>query len=519
MKNWIKITVIILILVISIGLLVTYFIKYQENSFADEIITKASGKFESSFNKLLSVSSNAVKDLNLKISNENNFDQDKLTKDLSYLILRDKYISGIALSSIEFSYIIFREKNSWAVSFDTNLNDSISNWVRLNNKLEVISEWTDVYKAFPSKNQADRIKKQVDNNDFYWLVSDKVYSESGNNLSVIFTSRNQTHGNIFTGIIYQSDNLSYNFKTVLEFENPMVTLIAENNDLITPIITSDTVSISKYQALSKKVEGLIARWSNEIKTEARSFSFEEFGEIYWTRLVSTNTTIGIKGFAITLSANDLAETEKKQELLYLYGGLILLICCLIVYILLFHFKMSLKSAVSLEKELTNDLIFKIISKGESEFVEFKSSLRWDYREEKVNKNLEQVILKSINAFANAKGGNLFIGVSDDMEILGLEKDFSTLQKQDADYFELHLRKLIVNQYGIGFSNDKLNVIFPILEGKTICLIRIARADNPLFLKTKNKQGTEVEKFYVRSGNASHELSSLTEINKYVKRRF
>ena len=106
MKIWTKITIIILILATSAGLLATYFIKYQENSFADEIITKASNKFETSFNKLLSLSSNAVKDLNIKISQERTFNQNNLTKDLSSLILRDKSISGIALSAGEFSYII-----------------------------------------------------------------------------------------------------------------------------------------------------------------------------------------------------------------------------------------------------------------------------------------------------------------------------------------------------------------------------------------------------------------------------
>ena len=95
--------------------------------------------------------------------------------------------------------------------------------------------------------------------------------------------------------------------------------------------------------------------------------------------------------------------------------------------------------------LTGDELLKLIKKGETEFVEFKSSLRWDYREEKVNKALEDVILKSISAFSNAKGGTLFIGVNDNMEVIGMEPDFKTLKKQDADYFELHIRKLIENQ--------------------------------------------------------------------------
>lgn len=503
----------------SVVLLTTYVVKYQENSFADEIITEASIKFENRFKQLLSNSSDAIVMLKNKIKNENDFNEQSLTQDLSKIILNERTISGIALSGKDFSYVINREKNSWAVTFDTDLTDSVSNWIRLNNNLEVISEWTDIYKAFPSTNQIESIKKHVTETDYYWIASEKVSSEIGNAISVIFSSENLKYGNVFTGIIYQTQNLSSNFSAVLEFERPLVSIIADNNDIITPVVTSDTSSLLKYNSLSKQVKSLVSKWLSNSSLEARSFSFNDFSDIYWTRIVPTNSSIGIRGFAVTLSASDLAETEKKQELFYLYAGVIAAIIGIIIYLLLLRKNHSETALIFDENELSSEQISRLIKKGETEFVEFKSSLRWDYREQKVNKVLERVILKSINAFANAKGGNLFIGVSDDLKILGLDNDFSTLHKQDADYFELHLRKLIVNQYGIGFSNESLNITFPELEGKIICLIRIKPAENPLFLKTKDKQGTEVEKFYVRSGNASHELSSLSDINKYIKRRF
>ena len=137
----------------------------------------------------------------------------------------------------------------------------------------------------------------------------------------------------------------------------------------------------------------------------------------------------------------------------------------------------------------------------------------------MNKALEDVILKSIAAFSNAKGGKLFIGVSDDMQILGLQPDFDTLKKQNVDYFELHLRKLINNQFGVRFSNNYLHMQFPVIDNKTICVIQVLASEDPLYLKVKNNQGHMVEKFYVRSGNASQEITSLQEINEYVNDRF
>jgi hypothetical protein len=39
------------------------------------------------------------------------------------------------------------------------------------------------------------------------------------------------------------------------------------------------------------------------------------------------------------------------------------------------------------------------------------------------------------------------------------------------------------------------------------------------VKVKNNQGKMVEKFYVRSGNSSQEITSLQEINEYINDRF
>ena len=62
----------------------------------------------------------------------------------------------------------------------------------------------------------------------------------------------------------------------------------------------------------------------------------------------------------------------------------------------------------------------IIKEGESTNIEFKSTLRYDSNTEKINKSLEEVIMKSIAAFANTEGGRLFIGITNDGEIIGLE---------------------------------------------------------------------------------------------------
>ena len=66
---------------------------------------------------------------------------------------------------------------------------------------------------------------------------------------------------------------------------------------------------------------------------------------------------------------------------------------------------------------------------------------------------------------------------------------------------------------------KINVGFITIDDKEVCIIKITKGEYPLFLKTTDKNGKQLEKFYVRSGNSSQEINSLTEINNYLNARF
>ena len=160
----------------------------------------------------------------------------------------------------------------------------------------------------------------------------------------------------------------------------------------------------------------------------------------------------------------------------------------------------------------------LIAEGESDELEFKATLRWDLDLGAANKTLELVVSKTVAAFANSQGGTLLIGVDDDGQVIGLEHDYLALGGIDADKFELHLRNLLNQQFGKAFVSSKLKVRFPEVDEKTLCLVDVEPATEPMILKTKDKQGQDIEKFYVRSGNSSQEIP-LREMAGYVKERF
>jgi len=160
----------------------------------------------------------------------------------------------------------------------------------------------------------------------------------------------------------------------------------------------------------------------------------------------------------------------------------------------------------------------LIREGESEELEYKSTLRWDLERKAVNKTMEDAIVKAVAAFGNSRlGGTLIIGVNDDGEVLGLEHDYVSLEG-DRDEFELHLRNLLVKHFGAALVTTRIRVTFPVAAGRDICQVDVSPSDHPIFVETVDKNGQRVERFYVRSGNSSREFPP-SEASAYVKERF
>lgn len=152
----------------------------------------------------------------------------------------------------------------------------------------------------------------------------------------------------------------------------------------------------------------------------------------------------------------------------------------------------------------------LIEKGENEKVEFKSSLCWDYKEKRKNKIIEQAVVKAIASFLNSEGGILLIGVKDDKTLLGLEADFSAINKQTEDAFDLHFTSVIENYLGI--ENRPFAIMrFTERKGKQLAIVVIPKkAPKEVFLTVDGEPY-----FYIRSGNSSRPLN-VKEATAYIR---
>ncbi len=165
----------------------------------------------------------------------------------------------------------------------------------------------------------------------------------------------------------------------------------------------------------------------------------------------------------------------------------------------------------LEKELAEDLP-SLIKSNENERLEFKSSIRWDYRLQRTNKSLEQVIAKSIAGFANHKGGNLLIGIDDDGQLLGLENDYQTLKHKNRDGFERCIMDTIKTWLG-GEVCSLAHCVFYEIEDKDICRIIIEPSAIPVYCKTD-----KMARYYLRTGNGTRELDARESFAHISKER-
>ena len=163
-------------------------------------------------------------------------------------------------------------------------------------------------------------------------------------------------------------------------------------------------------------------------------------------------------------------------------------------------------ALGLENRQREDIL-RLIRDGESERLEFKSTLRTNLETGETDKRMEKAVLKTIVAFLNTDGGNLLIGVDDDGEVIGA--DLHSFENKDR--MGLHLTNLISSKIGNSFLPY---ISFNLVDFDDKIVIRVKCDPCPLPVFYKDGK-TEI--FFVRSGPRTEELTGTTLLG-YVKNR-
>ena len=419
-------------------------------------------------------------------------------------------------------YLIYKDKRTFVSAF--RIEKTFNNEIvlkRWEDDSTMVGQWKQAVENDPVRlNWLKYFKEDARTDSIFWFnlrgISDFAIGKID---AVTFGKSDSSNKTFGLAIGVKANDLISSIPEIKLYSNPKIFLLNHNSHILPIIANNDGASRGVDRAFTREniqdsvIIAFLDNWT-ELGSDSVSFALNIDEEKWWAQVDPINMHLSKLQLGVIITEADLIFAYLFNT--YLIVGLLLAILILITII---YLRKKRKTIAISTNRLSVEELQQFLDEGESERFELKSSLRWDYREEKVNKKLEEVIVKSISAFNNAEGGYLVIGIDDDNNILGLQNDYSTLKKQNADYFELHLRNLINTAFTVRYAARKLVISFLTIDDKDVCIIKIAKGVYPLFLKTTDKNGTKIEKFYIRSGNSSQEITTLTEINNYIGVRF
>ncbi len=148
----------------------------------------------------------------------------------------------------------------------------------------------------------------------------------------------------------------------------------------------------------------------------------------------------------------------------------------------------------------------LVQAGESESVEFKSTLRVNLHTGDKDTRMEDAVLKTVAAFLNTDGGTLLIGVSDGGELVGIASD----QFRDEDSMSRHLTSLVRDRIEAS-ANTLLHQKFEQFGSGKVLRVTCDPSPQPVFVKPHGS-------FFIRAGSTSEELSG-RHMMEYANWRF
>jgi len=184
--------------------------------------------------------------------------------------------------------------------------------------------------------------------------------------------------------------------------------------------------------------------------------------------------------------------------------------------------------------------FDTVEIKEDQKTEFKRSIFIDPETQTPGAKQMRTIAETIAAFMNAEGGMLYVGISDDKNIIGIDDDLNILANQaasvvarspranddgytygaTADKYELKIRA-IVKAYLSANARDYLgSVLVRTMGTKDVCRIECKPCKPDEFVYAYRKYGPskpEVAEIYVRTGNQKNKLEGEAR-DAFVRKR-
>lgn len=506
------------IVLILTGIILLIFI-YTENGkieYSETIFSSEAKSFNDSFSNFIKNVEQDFKTIRLNFEDANTVKDTIISQNffLEYLP-KNPYLIAAVLIQGDYKVLAKKEEESIVFAIDSTKHFDVVRWQRFAKK-KFISSWEESLEQ-PIEQTSLFSNLNKNNDQIHWFLdnNNELADEGIENDELFYAGYSYRIGGVKNIILlrFSRQKLIEDFNFYKKYSDVgllIETVHGKTMDLEPKEFKNTSATVLQNDSINVHILNHFQKFKNE---KSGIFNFNFKNENYWNFFQRFPSQVGINYYLLTIANADLKQSKIKDYSNILIG--------LAIFIIVFGTVMILKKKGVFYKKLDIHIppLAEILAENESRFLEFKSSSRWDYRQEKVNPVLEKVILKTIAAFGNTDGGILLIGVDDDKNIIGLEKDFSSLKKHDPDYYEIHLRNLFHKHMGVKYVSKNIRMQFEQIKNENVCKIKIFAANEPIFLKSKNKNGQEEEQFFVRSGNSSQEIKSIQEINDYINTRF
>jgi hypothetical protein len=146
--------------------------------------------------------------------------------------------------------------------------------------------------------------------------------------------------------------------------------------------------------------------------------------------------------------------------------------------------------------------------GESDAIEFKSTLRHNMHTGKHDPRMEWAILRTLAGFLNNSGGKLVMGVADDGEPVGLSHDGFA----NEDKMSLHLTNIVKQKMGPQ-AVTLMRQRFEDYNGERVMVVECDPSKVPVFVKDG-----QAEKYFIRTGPSTSELTA-SQQHDHISQRF
>lgn len=176
-------------------------------------------------------------------------------------------------------------------------------------------------------------------------------------------------------------------------------------------------------------------------------------------------------------------------------------------------------AARMQQPTPREPVEELISRGESDRLEFKSTARWNLHTGQRDDRMEMVIAKTVCGFLNTDGGTVLIGVDDDGVPVGLVNDFAVVKSPDTDRYELWLRDFLGSTLGQNSATLPAIDFTPVVvddQPTFICRVSCPASPRPVFVRPP--KGAGQSELWVRTGNSTRQFK-VDEAVDYVMVRW